>query len=80
MSSDSASMRGNADQSKFRINEKYINCMIREIDFMNKKMHIFLFMDITQVHLQEKKKLEVKFKNIFLASMSHNLKTPINSK
>jgi signal transduction histidine kinase len=54
--------------------------MIREIDFMNKKMHIFLFMDITQVQQQEKKKLEVKFKNIFLASMSHNLKTPINSK
>jgi len=25
-------------------------------------------------------KLEVKFKNIFLSSMSHNLKTPINSK
>jgi len=28
---------------------------------------------------QEKKKLEAKFKNIFLSSMSHNLKTPINS-
>lgn len=53
---------------------------MREIDFMNKKMNIFLFMDITQVQKQEQRKLEAKFKNIFLSSMSHNLKTPINSK
>jgi len=31
------------------------------------------------VRKQEKKKLESKFKNIFLSSMSHNLQTPINS-
>jgi signal transduction histidine kinase len=53
---------------------------MREIDFMNKKMNIFLFMDITQVQKSEQRKLEAKFKNIFLSSMSHNLKTPINSK
>lgn len=53
---------------------------MREIDFLNKKMNIFLFIDITQVQKNEKRKLEVKFKNIFLSSMSHNLKTPINSK
>ena len=47
---------------------------------MNKKMHIYLFMDITQVQAQEHRKLEAKFKNIFLSSISHNLKTPINSK
>ncbi len=43
-------------------------------------MHIYLFTDITMVHKEEKLKLETKFKNIFLSSMSHNLKTPINSK
>ena len=47
---------------------------------MNKRMHIFMFIDITQVQESEKQKLEVKFKNIFLSSMSHNLKTPLNSK
>ena len=47
---------------------------------MNNKINIFLFIDITQVQKHEKKKLEAKFKNIFLSSMSHNLKTPINSK
>ena len=53
---------------------------MREIDYLSKKMNIFLFIDITQVQKNEKRKLEVKFKNIFLSSMSHNLKTPINSK
>lgn len=67
-------------QSKFRFREKYINCMLGDIDFMNKKVHMFLFLDITLVQQQEKEKLEVKFKNIFLSSISHNLKTPINSK
>ena len=43
-------------------------------------MKIFLFMDITQVKETEKKKLEIKFKHIFLSSVSHNLKTPLNSK
>ena len=42
-------------------------------------MHVVLLVDITQVQKQEKRKLESKFKNIFLSSMSHNLKTPINS-
>jgi signal transduction histidine kinase len=42
-------------------------------------MQIFLFVDVTQVQESEKQKLEVKFKNIFLSSMSHNLKTPLNS-
>ena len=28
---------------------------------------------------REKEKLELKFKNIFLSSVSHNLKTPLNS-
>ena len=42
-------------------------------------MQIFLFIDITQLQESEKQKLEVKFKNIFLSSVSHNLKTPLNS-
>lgn len=42
-------------------------------------MQIFLFIDVTQVQETEKQKLEIKFKNIFLSSMSHNLKTPLNS-
>ena len=36
-------------------------------------------MDITEVKYREKLKLENKFKNIFLSSVSHNLKTPLNS-
>ena len=53
--------------------------MFTNINFLNKRVNIFLFFDITQVQQQEKVKLEVKFKNIFLSSVSHNLKTPINS-
>jgi K+-sensing histidine kinase KdpD len=46
---------------------------------MNTRVSIFLFIDFTQVQESEKQKLEIKFKNIFLSSMSHNLKTPLNS-
>jgi signal transduction histidine kinase len=42
-------------------------------------MTIFLFFDITHVRECEKNLLETKFKNIFLSSFSHNLKTPLNS-
>jgi K+-sensing histidine kinase KdpD len=43
-------------------------------------MSLFLFVDITQVQESEKMKLENKFKHIYLSSVSHNLKTPLNSK
>lgn len=46
---------------------------------MNSRVSIFLFIDFTQVQESEKQKLEIKFKNIFLSCMSHNLKTPLNS-
>lgn len=46
---------------------------------MNSHVNIFLFIDFTQVQESEKQKLEIKFKNVFLSSMSHNLKTPLNS-
>jgi signal transduction histidine kinase len=42
-------------------------------------MSIFLFVDITRVKEREKFILESKFKNIFISSVSHNLKTPLNS-
>jgi signal transduction histidine kinase len=42
-------------------------------------MTIFIFVDITNVKEREKNLLESKFKNIFLSSFSHNLKTPLNS-
>jgi signal transduction histidine kinase len=42
-------------------------------------MSMFLFADITEVRRKEKSKLESKYKNIFLSSVSHNLKTPLNS-
>lgn len=62
------------------VGERHISCILRDIDFQSQKMHVYLFTDITMVHKQEKLRLETKFKNIFLSSMSHNLKTPINSK
>jgi hypothetical protein len=43
-------------------------------------MSLFLFVDITLVQESEKAKLESKFKHIYLSSVSHNLKTPLNSK
>jgi signal transduction histidine kinase len=46
---------------------------------MNTDVNIFLFIDFTQVQESEKQKLEIRFKNVFLSSMSHNLKTPLNS-
>jgi signal transduction histidine kinase len=42
-------------------------------------MSLFLFVDISSVEQREKLILETKFKNIFLSSFSHNLKTPLNS-
>lgn len=67
-------------QVEIMINNRLINCMRRSIEFKEKRMHIFLFIDFTQLQESEKQKLEIKFKNIFLSSMSHNLKTPLNSK
>lgn len=46
---------------------------------MNSRASLFLFIDFTQVQDNEKQRLEIKFKNIFLSCMSHNLKTPLNS-
>ena len=46
---DSIREDAQVDTTKIKINEKYINCVLREVDFMNKKMHIYLFIDITQV-------------------------------
>ena len=42
-------------------------------------MQIFFFVDFTKVKETEKEKLEHKFKHIFHSSISHNLKTPLNS-
>lgn len=70
---------GGNDHHEIFLKNRFINCMLRDITFENKPMHMFLFIDITQVQEFEKQKLEAKFKNIFLSSMSHNLKTPLNS-
>ena len=63
-----------------KVDNRHISCVLKDIEFQSQKMHIYLFNDITTVHREEKLRLETKFKNIFLSSMSHNLKTPINSK
>jgi signal transduction histidine kinase len=42
-------------------------------------MTLFIFVDISKVQEREKIILESKFRNIFLSSFSHNLKTPLNS-
>jgi len=68
------------EEVEIMINNRLINCMRRSIEFKERRMHIFLFIDFTQLQESEKQKLEIKFKNIFLSSMSHNLKTPLNSK
>jgi len=54
--------------------------MISDVDLQKERSKMFLFVDITKVKEREKEKLETKFKNIFLSSVSHNLKTPLNSK
>lgn len=36
-------------QLEFKIGTKYMSCLRRLIDFQNKQMQIFLFVDITQV-------------------------------
>jgi hypothetical protein len=40
---------------------------------------IFVFNDISKIQTKQKRRLEKKFKNIFLSSFSHNLNTPLNS-
>jgi signal transduction histidine kinase len=76
----SYSWKTERQQVEIMINNRLINCMRRSIEFKERRMHIFLFIDFTQLQESEKQKLEIKFKNIFLSSMSHNLKTPLNSK
>lgn len=43
-------------------------------------MTIIIFVDISQQEKQYKTVLEQKYKNIFLSSVSHQLRTPLNSK
>ena len=57
-----------------------MDCMIRPVDFMGEGLKLILFLDISYINMVEKLTLEEKFKNIFLSSVSHNLKTPLNSK
>lgn len=42
-------------------------------------MNLVLFININDIKKREQNMLESKFKNIFLSSISHNLKTPLNS-
>jgi hypothetical protein len=37
------------DQVKLRVQDKQINCVLRDIEFQSQKMHIYLFIDITIV-------------------------------
>lgn len=53
--------------------------MINTINYSNKQMNLLLFININDIKKQEQNLLETKFKNIFLSSISHNLKTPLNS-
>jgi hypothetical protein len=32
---------------KIQINNRYINCLVDQVEFLNEKMSIFLFVDIT---------------------------------
>ena len=66
-------------QTQIKVGERNINCLVSNVEFNSRIVQLFLFIDITKVQESEKQKLEIKFKNIFLSSMSHNLKTPLNS-
>ena len=43
-------------------------------------MNIIIFMDVSQQEKLLSAELEKKYKNIFLSSVSHSLRTPLNGK
>lgn len=51
----------------------------KEVMLLDKRMQIFLFFDMAQHDKLLKSQLEQKYKNIFLSSTSHQLRTPLNS-
>jgi signal transduction histidine kinase len=50
------------------------------VEILDTELTIILFIDITAEEKLYKARLEEKYKNIFLSSNSHQLRTPLNSK
>ncbi len=54
--------------------------LLQSVTIMGIKMTIIVFVDISEEEKQYRNTLEQKYKNIFLSSVSHQLRTPLNSK
>jgi signal transduction histidine kinase len=54
--------------------------IFQKVKILGDMMNIIIFMDVTQQEKLFAAELEKKYKNIFLSSVSHSLRTPLNCK
>lgn len=71
---------GTNAMQKLSSGDSVFNFLLQVIEVAGKDMTIIMFVDITQQEKEYKTSLEQKYKNIFLSSVSHQLRTPLNSK
>ncbi|CDW74581.1 multi-sensor hybrid histidine kinase [Stylonychia lemnae] len=66
-------------QKKFKIGTDTFSFIFQKVRILNVTINLILFMDISQQEKLFAANLEKKYKNIFLSSISHSLRTPLNS-
>ncbi len=76
-SSDNLSSSVNSD-NKLKIGQDTYTFIFQKVEIMNMLMNIIIFMDVSQQEKLFSAELERKYKNIFLSSVSHSLRTPLN--
>jgi signal transduction histidine kinase len=59
--------------------EQVTSLLFQNIETQASELTVILFLDVTSEEKLFKKRLEEKYKNIFLSSNSHQLRTPLNS-
>eukprot|EP00347_Sterkiella_histriomuscorum_P019493 403341417 len=69
----------NSSDKKFKIGSDTYSFIFQKVKIMNLQINLILFIDQTQQEKLFAANLEKKYKNIFLSSVSHSLRTPLNS-